>query len=677
MATLLNALRYLSSKAVYAPEVIDDYIKYRGNPSFDGIMYIPISSNNLGYNVIAKSAMNMLGTGIGDDDKTQYKAGSAISPSNYLLNADTFLSNPIVFNYLTAPFKNFVPASSSGYAYRLKKSAFDYTGRQEYSPFLVMEKIGNYNDIRDNYNDMAVVYTGVQAYVDVGGEERSFYGTNNYSSNGFNVFSVSSAAGRATYDATGKYVDGASFNNTTGTGYVLINQSRFGYSGADPYFNAVQDFVWFDLLSAAGADIIVFDSNTRDKTGEYPEGRSAILAIIFKAAADIKNLGNQNAIPFVIDNEELAKTGDPKDFPDYIPPGVPDNETGGGEGNGDNDNDKIDEAKNPDLSPVSAGNNLYAMSQSELEQTFNFLWDGHNKDIFGVTVSEANIIDSLCNCFYLPFDILSHDSAHCSQAEVMAAGYGSDIMSMAINSGYNKRFDFGDLNISEYYGSYLDYSPFTTISIYLPYIGIKPLDVSKCMGKTINVTYGIDFSQGIVTAYISYYYDGNKQVFAEFSGQMGIPIKVTGKNTTASENAVKDAAFAVGGFALSAIAVGVTAFATGGVSLLAAGGLAGTGLNAAGKVFNAVTVQPDSVSVGNAGAENWLLSPQGCYVYIQRPRTATPENFKDTNGWATRYTGKISEFTGYLECSTVINTVSATAEEKNQITNLLKQGVYI
>ena len=676
MATLLNAQKYITSNAIFAPKVLDDYVKYSGNPSFDGIMYIPISSRNLGYNVIAKSSMNMLGTGIGDDNKTQYSAGSAISRSNYFLTADTFLSNPIVFNYLTAPFKNFVPASASGYAYRLKKSAFDYTGRQEYSPFLIMEKIGNYNDIRNNYNDMAVVYTGVQAYVDVGEEKRSFYGTNNASSVGFNVFSVSSAAGCATYDVTGKYVDGASHNNTTGTGYVLINQSRYGYSGSSPNFNAVKDFVWFDLLSAAGADIIVFDSNTKDKTGQYPEDNTAILAIIFKTAAEVKNLGNKTAIPFVIDNEELAKTGNPKDFPNYIPSGVSDNETGGGEGNGDNDSDKVDEAKNPDLSPVSAGNNLYAMSQSELEQTFNFLWDGHNKDILGITISEANIIDSLCNCFYFPFDILSHDSAHCSSATVVAAGYGSEIVSTVINSGYNKRFNFGDLDILEYYGSYLDYAPYTTVTIYLPYIGFKPLDVSKCMGKTINVTYGIDFSAGIATAYISYYYDGNKQVFAEFSGQMGIPIKITGKNTTAVENAVKDAAFAVGGFALAAISV-LAAPATGGASLIGTAGAVGAGVNAIGSTINATTIQPDTVSIGNAGAENWLLSPQGCYVYIQRPRTATPENFKDTNGWATRYTGTISEFTGYLECSTVINTVSATAEEKNQITNLLKQGVYI
>ena len=120
-----------------------------------------------------------------------------------------------------------------------------------------------------------------------------------------------------------------------------------------------------------------------------------------------------------------------------------------------------------------------------------------------------------------------------------------------------------------------------------------------------------------------------------------------------------------------------TAPATGGASLAAVAGVVGAGVNVVGKTINATTIQPDAISVGNAGAENWLISPQRCYIFIQRPTTATPEKFAKTNGWATRYTGLVSEFTGYLECSKVVNTITATAEEKNQITNLLKQGVYI
>ena len=670
MATLLNTTHYLTSKAVYAGKVLADFNDYKAYPWYD-YFYLPNSVSSLGYSVISSSYNKSVSYGTSPNEII-YSAQPLLTGGSYDLNSDSFADYLIVLNYITKPFSNYIPSSSTGYAYRLVKG-IQPTGKK-YISSVNLEKIGNYNDIRDKYIN-SVVLTEIYAYKDDGSEQRPSYGYINGTEARFNIYSVSSCVGRSYFNNMGEYQPNHSYNQSAYGGYLLINNSAALTSTKYVTYNGRDNsYVWLEMLNKIGAEVVVFDTDTTDKTGQ--QLKRGILAVIFPTAKDVKKLGNSLTVPFVVDNEEMARTGDIKDFPLYEPPGVPENETGGGNGNGDNESDKVDEAKNPDLSPIAAGNNLYAMTQTELEQTFDFLWDGHNKDILGVTMSEANIIDSLCNCFYFPFDILAHDTAHCIDGTVVAAGYASEINSKIIESGYNKRFSFGDIEISEYYGSYLDYAPYTTISIYLPYIGFKQLDVSKVMGKIINVTYGVDFSQGIVTAYISYYYDGNKQVFAEFSGQMGIPLKVTGKNTTAAENAVKDAAFAVGGFALAAISV-LAAPATGGASLIGTAGAVGAGINAIGSTINATTIQPDSVSIGNAGAENWLISPQGCYIYIQRPTTATPEKFAKTNGWATRYTGTISEFTGYLECSTVINTVSATAEEKNQITNLLKQGVYI
>lgn len=666
-----KAQKYLSNSAIYAPQIINDYIAYRGSKTPNGCS-MPNTATGDGYNIISDYGINVPNFIIRNDTDTPINLEMPqLLTGGYQYNFEKqiFLSNTLVFNYKTTTLNIFTSPSSTGNAYRLRKSSYPWG--DSFYPWLVVEKIGKYSDIYEKYKNYSVL-TDIQAFVDTGEPERPLYGTINKNGQAFTIWSVSSYYGTDNYDRDNKYID-----SSTKPIYakLLINQSRFLFSTDNNTGSGREkDFVWFDLLTKVGADIVLFSTNDTDWTGDRADFGK--IAIMFPEPKDLKKLGNSLTVPFVVNNEQLAKTGDIKNFPLYEPPGVLENETGGGEGNGDNESDKVDEAKNPDLSPIAAGNNLYAMTQTELEQTFDFLWDGHNKDILGVTVSEANIIDSLCNCFYFPFDILSHDTAHCVDGTVVAAGYASEINSKIITSGYNKRFSFGDIEISEYYGSYLDYAPYTTISIYLPYIGFKQLDVSKVMGKIINVTYGVDFSQGIVTAYISYYYEGNKQVFAEFSGQMGIPLKVTGKNTTAAENAVKDAAFAVGGFALAAISV-LAAPATGGASLVGTAGAVGAGINAIGSTINATTIQPDSVSIGNAGAENWLISPQGCYVYIQRPRTATPENFNKTNGWATRYTGTVSEFTGYLECSTVINTVSATAEEKNQITNLLKQGVYI
>ena len=660
MVSFHSARHYPAKNAIYAPQVVDDFLKYKGEPA-SGEYLLPLSTNALNYTVI-RSYECTTGIAVSDYADVSYFGHPLIAQSRENLKAENYFSDKICLNYQTNYFRKFLPAGT-GIAYHLRKGISHINNVN--TPKLMLESIGDWNTVRDLYDDYAVVLTNVIKYKD-SAIPRPIV------SNAY-ICSVSDVFGRVRYYANGqKYPPDFPDNQNNHGGYWLFQQ-LYQFSGTN---FITSQFSWLEQYEKMGADVIVFDTSTTDKTGQVAGGASQKVCIIFPNEKAIKNLGNSIGVPFVINDENTARNGDPNNFPDYDAPGVPDNETGGGDGLGDNSSDDVDNPDNPQLSPVGGGNNLYCMTEPEMEQTFKFLWDGHNKDILGVTISEANIVDSLCNCFYLPFDIQSHDSGHCVQATVEAGGYASEISSVKVISGYNKRFDFGDIDIDEYYGSYLDYAPFTTIGIYLPYIGFKNLDVSKCMGKKINVTYGVDFAQGIATAYIAYYQDGNKQVFAEYSGQMGIPVKVTGKNTTAVENAVKDAAFAVGGFVLSAIAV-AAAPATGGASLLAGAGLAGAGLNAVEKTFNATTIQPDTVSIGNAGAENWLISPQGCYIFIQRPRTATPENFKTTNGWATRYTGKISEFTGYLECSTVINTVSATAEEKNQITNLLKQGVYI
>ena len=659
MVDFFNAKHYGAKNAIYAPQVMNDYVTYKGNPTLQEY-WLPNTTNALGYTVVG-GFRAVGGRCISDYSDVDYYGALMLAQGRYNTTDTVFYDKTICINFQTNYFRKYLP-EGTGTAYKLVKKSF-FNG-SSYYPALTLQKIGDWNTVRDLYNDYAVVLTGAVMYEDSGIPRPVAPHAH--------ILSVSDCFGTTRHEVDGKrYPPDSVYNQNKYGGYYLF-ENFYQFSGNDIYDTNV---TWVEFYERLGAEVIVFDTSTTDKTGERP-GSSARLCIIFPSEKSVKNVGNAVGVPFVINDENTARNGDPDSFPDYDKPGVPDNETGGGDGLGDNSSDEVDNPDNPQLSPVGGGNNLYCMTENEMEKTFKFLWDGHNKDILGVTVSESNIVDSLCNCFYLPFDINLHDSGHCVQATVEAAGYASDISSVMVVGGYDKRFHFGDIDIDEYYGSYLDYAPYTSIGIYLPYIGFKNLDVSKCMGKKINVTYGVDFAQGIATAYIAYYQDGNKQVFAEYSGQMGIPIKVTGKNTTAVENAVKDAAFAVGGFALAAISV-LAAPATGGASLIGTAGAVGAGVNAIGSTINATTIQPDTVSIGNAGAENWLISPQGCYVFIQRPRTATPENFKNTNGWATRYTGTISEFTGYLECSTVINTVSATAEEKNQITNLLKQGVYI
>lgn len=56
--------------------------------------------------------------------------------------------------------------------------------------------------------------------------------------------------------------------------------------------------------------------------------------------------------------------------------------------------------------------------------------------------------------------------------------------------------DCGSVNIEEKYHSLLDYSPFSRLTIYLPFIGFMDLDDKMVMGKPVRVNYRVDILSG-------------------------------------------------------------------------------------------------------------------------------------------------------------------------------------
>lgn len=411
---------------------------------------------------------------------------------------------------------------------------------------------------------------------------------------------------------------------------------------------------------------------------------------LFRTPSELKKAANGAQIPCAInDTNAIRNTPDPKDLPDYTPPGQPDNPTGGGDGDGDNDSDPLEIPDDPELTPINTGVGLWAFDANECDLVAKFLW-APKSFLGGIAGTDADVTRTWVNAFYLPFDIVSHDPSHVALARVYTGSYDTELDANSILPGYTTSFDLGTIDVIEYYGSFLDYPPYTSIYIYLPYIGYKQLDVSKIMRKRINVTYHVDLAIGTCTAIISYIAENSRVPFAMFTGQMGIPIQVSGLNTGAAMTASILAAFqtaaivgavipgasagmsALGG-AAKAKRISATAESIGKGAII--GNLGVEGAQAA--ISGLAPHKPDAVSIGTAGGQSWLTCPQGAFLIISRAITATPNNFAELNGWATRYTGKVSEFTGFLSCSQVENTIAATDTEIAAINSALQNGIYI
>lgn len=78
--------------------------------------------------------------------------------------------------------------------------------------------------------------------------------------------------------------------------------------------------------------------------------------------------------------------------------------------------------------------------------------------------------------------------------------------------------DCGSVEIPEQYQSLLDYSPFSRLTIYLPFIGFQELDDKVIVGHTLKVQYVVDVLSGRCLAQLFVDSTDLKSCFAEYSG---------------------------------------------------------------------------------------------------------------------------------------------------------------
>ena len=79
--------------------------------------------------------------------------------------------------------------------------------------------------------------------------------------------------------------------------------------------------------------------------------------------------------------------------------------------------------------------------------------------------------------------------------------------------------DCGSVNVEELHHSLLDYSPFSRLTIYLPFIGFMDLDDKMVMGKAVRVNYRVDVLSGRCLAEVYTMIDGSTEsCIASYAG---------------------------------------------------------------------------------------------------------------------------------------------------------------
>ena len=305
--------------------------------------------------------------------------------------------------------------------------------------------------------------------------------------------------------------------------------------------------------------------------------------------------------------------------------------------------------ENPDLLSGSS-NGLWAIynpSLSEVQQFGAWLWSN-------------TILDQITRMFNSPIDaVIGFHMIYCTPttgaSKTIKAGYLDSPVSADEVTNQYAEIDCGTVTINEYYRNALDYDN-TRISLFLPFIGIVPLDTNVVMGSQLSILYRIDVLTGTCLAQIKVIKENSDAVMYTFQGNCAVQIPLTATTYTGMVGAL-----------LSGISAGasiMTGNIVGAVSAGLEGAMrAGTGLSG---------VRQSGTIGANAGA----LGIRIPYVIITHPVSAMSDGFNTLEGLPSNELVNLSSVSGFTRVTFVhLENIPATMPEIEEIQTLLETGV--
>lgn len=247
----------------------------------------------------------------------------------------------------------------------------------------------------------------------------------------------------------------------------------------------------------------------------------------------------------------------------------------------------------------------------------------------------------------------------------------------------------GTVIVPEFYGNYLDYSPYSQAYIYLPFIGINEVSIDDIVGHAVNIRYRIDAYNGSCIAMIYVAKNGYRNLCYQFAGNCAVEVPLAGGSQAAIKagvlqaeayaraslaNAAISAASQIGAGIASGSVAGIVMGALGGLGTAAAGAYGASQSKQAARVANKSTVQHS----GQFGASHGAMGLKIPHIIIRNPIQVKVVNYNEDYGFPAHKRVIVGGCRGYLRVREV-NVISAhaTDDEKALIEALLKNGVYV
>lgn len=601
---------------------------------------------------------------------------------------DTLQNRPVFGNSNTIYYRLAYDSSRSdglgyyfGTEYKLKDFLFlvrVIAYRFEYSDMGDVSSFGDKLDVdidtfekkyKDTYNVVGIYASPYYCRTEIGDRQRC---------QGFNIIPFCTYSKNSIVDNHDTY--GALFFGDYDQSHTILNTFMYGcdelyanYFNTDDYYYANLGYndLWKKTYFAIDSDVYtgylpVFDYSIENIHKLY--SRMGTYYTFSENLAKQENL-NQNGIYCGIISDDGKITGKYSEGAEnakqiqttWDTPTGWQNNPFNGISNTDPNNytDKIDLNK-PTLSNVNVFNRSFAVNANTVKNLADFLWNADETKfqeiVKGLALMGENPMNGIIGLLLFPFNVALKNSA--TQAEPIVIGRtNTGVNGIKLTENVNSLIDLGECTFFTKFKNFLDYEPYTTAQLYIPYIGVVPVSTAEFMGHRISVKMIVDYTTGAGTAIV--FKDDIPFIYR--NGVVGISIPMTGNDS---------ASYA------STVIGNVVGGAVGGVSSIASGNVGGM-VSSAEKLYSgfATGTNYQEASASSPSVATW--QPQKCYFIIDRPILNAPDNYGRTIGFACEKTGKLSDFKGFTVVSNPEINFRCTDNERQYMANMLESGVFI
>lgn len=310
--------------------------------------------------------------------------------------------------------------------------------------------------------------------------------------------------------------------------------------------------------------------------------------------------------------EETTPTGDePEDYPDDNNP----------------DDDERDFDPTPNETPTFTVNqftnyNWYWLTVPQWSAFISWFWNdiGNYSDFDDIIAKVKGLYNDVASavimCRYYPVDI-SWIGGLGTQSNIklgMIEKAGAvDTISQA---SALRSVDIGHVHIGQKYKSFMDMSPYSQLSLYLPWHGFIDLDMNLFNGHDVYVKALYDYLSGTIQYYV--FYD-NEVLVNTILCKMAMDIPITLQTKNDRDSAIfNNVSSTIGGLVgagagiLSGNPIGMTLGITQGVG-----------------AFNSANASAPMRLMGNVGESGAYIGCQNCFVVVRRPTIQASDGKKN------------------------------------------------